>query len=301
MVKEKIVKVGCVNNQLFHLLGLTFMAINKVRHSVRGYRNPRTFSAAEIARSVEYSVMVCDEWQEECQKHTGIDDVFSGKDVLEAGPGPDVGNGLVMIARGACSYTAIDRFNLVPQTRSEFYEKLLEKLRKEPDYERALEAYRSFSSGTESALRYVWDTEFKLRDLRDQCYDLVVSRAAMEHFDDVAEFLQATRRKLRPGSWIVSLVDMKTHTRYLRDEDPMNILRYGDWTYRLLGYPGAPNRLRLGDYLDSLERAGFSSITWENDEIVDDDYLRSISPHLNRRYRDRDDLGTVGAWIIARA
>lgn len=300
MAEPKVMRPGRMNNVWLHWSGFLFMILNKIRHKLRGYKTPRPFSPDSIQQSVDYALLVCREWEEMLADYLGNEDPFKNQDIIEIGPGPDVGNGLVLIAKGAKTYTAVDKHNLIKQTDSVFYERLLDVLKEEPGYQHAREAYELFSEGRGAVLTYVHDPSFRLDSVRDQEYDLLVSRAAMEHFEDLPGFFRRIRSKMREGGAMISLIDFKTHTRYIRDVDPLNILRYSDRLYRWLGFTGIPNRLRMSDCMKLLEEFSFQDIRSEDYEIVTEDYVNAVRPGLAPKYRNYPDLKTVVAWLMAR-
>jgi hypothetical protein len=78
-----------------------------MRHRLVGYTTPRPFDDSNLERTRIYNEDVVDRWQ----VRGGI--VWTGKRVLELGPGPDLGTGEVILERGARSYLAADIFPLV--------------------------------------------------------------------------------------------------------------------------------------------------------------------------------------------
>jgi hypothetical protein len=111
-----------VSSRTDYWIGLLLGTVNVVRHRVVGYRRPRQFGADQIARSVDYVFEVVDRWQ------TRGDVDWTGKRVLELGPGPDLGTGAIILDRGAVSYQAIDAFDLVSTAPDEFYDALAARL-----------------------------------------------------------------------------------------------------------------------------------------------------------------------------
>jgi hypothetical protein len=281
-------------------LGALFMVANKIRHSVRGYATPRTFSPRRIEQSVAYSFHVCKEWEKVLSDYTRTERPFYGKDVLEVGPGPDLGNGLILLAKGARTYTAVDMYDLIRQTDERFYDRLLTELRSEPNYLQARVASQAFFSGQMSPLRYGYDPDFRLEDLQENGFDLFVSRATVEHFQDVPAFFQRIKYALRSGGMMASLIDIKTHTRYIRDVDPLNLLRYPDRAYHLLGYSGIPNRWRKRDYFGLLEELGCQEIRALDDEVACETYTQRLKRGVAGRFQDDPDLATLVFWLLAR-
>ena len=56
-------------------------------------------------------------------------------------------------------------------------------------------------------------------------------------------------------------VDLKTHSRWIRDKDPNNIYRYPKWLYNIFWFRGIPNRVRPFQYKEMFERFGWVDVT----------------------------------------
>jgi hypothetical protein len=85
--------------------------------------------------------------------------------------------------------------------------------------------------------------------------------------------------------------------RGVRERDPLNILRCSEPVYRgLLSFPGAPDRLRAGDYLEALRAAAFAEAWIGGGRTVS---RRYVEPSLVRRFRGRRDLNLVSFTLVA--
>jgi SAM-dependent methyltransferase len=91
--------------------------------------------------------------------------------------------------------------------------------------------------------------------------DLVFSQAAFEHFDDVVRTVQQLGVVCKPGAVIVAEIDLKTHSRWIRDKDPNNIYRFSNSIYRAFWFRGIPNRVRPYQYKEIFERYGWVDVT----------------------------------------
>jgi SAM-dependent methyltransferase len=238
---------------------------------VQGYRTPRRFRHDDYDRAFAHAFEVVDRWQERGR----IDP--TGRRVLEIGPGSDLGTGAVLLGRGAASYTAVDRFDLASSAPPEFY--------------------RRFGNVLPGALVFVSDRFPHLPRVTGP-FDLVVSNATLEHVDDVPALFVRLRELLVVGGRMVHHVDAKTHMRWFERVDPLNIYRYSDSVYRtLLDFPGAPNRLLAGDYLDAATSAGFRAEIVPGKEAPGS-YLAVTRPGLAPRFRPRDDLSALSFTLI---
>ncbi|HEX5043588.1 MAG TPA: methyltransferase domain-containing protein [Candidatus Polarisedimenticolaceae bacterium] len=251
--------------------GLVAGTANTLRHRLQGYRRPRRFPNDDYDRAFAHAFEVVDRWQERGR----IDP--TGRRVLEIGPGSDLGTGAVLLSRGAASYTAVDRFDLASSAPKEFY--------------------RRFGNALPEALVFVCDRFPDLPRITGP-FDLVVSNATLEHLEDVATLFVRLRQLLVGGGRMVHHVDAKTHMRWFERVDPLNIYRYSDTVYRtLLDFPGAPNRLLAGDYVDAARSAGFRAEVVPGQE-ASSAYLAATCPGLARRFRARHDLSLLSFTLI---
>jgi hypothetical protein len=125
----------------------------------------------------------------------------------------------------------------------------------------------------------------------------VFSQAAFEHFDDVERTVEQLSVVCRPGAQIVAEIDLKTHSRWVRDHDPNSIYRYSDSLYRALWFRGIPNRVRPYEYREIFEAHGWSNVVITPlERISDPRKLGSVS----RRFRDpRNELDLLSIVFCA--
>jgi hypothetical protein len=193
----------------------------------------------------------------------GVEDVIgsvAGCDVLEFGPGDTLSAGLAMLAAGASSYHALDRFV--------------------PDYSSAA-ARRWYG-----AVRDGWDAAFgdrpwppdldparfpdaygdRVGTLRDsvesvrptQRFDVVTSWQVGEHVLDIQLLADQTARLLRPSGVAIHRVDFGPHA-WERYDDPLLYLRFPSLVWRLMGSNrGLPNRFRHHEFLQAWTTAGLT-------------------------------------------
>jgi hypothetical protein len=256
------------SNAGWMVVGAGLGLANAVRHRLTGYRNPRPFGPGDIARNVQYSLDVVDGWRQHGLEPAGLH-------ILEFGPGHDLGTGFVLVALGAASYTAVDRFPLANRVDPAFYQALAERMHAEVD-------------ATMQRMQY-FVGERPSNVVPPGGFDAFVSNATLEHLDDVGSEFAWMASVGAPGARHVHLVDPQTHMRWVRSRDPWNILRYPAGFYRVaLGFPGAPNRMLPSDYVADASRAGIRLAVVGGLQI-DGERLRRVRPYLARDYRTRDD------------
>ena len=275
---------------MLHLLGLGLLAANKVRRAIRPYDRPRPWSARFIERSVDYVFEVIRNWDGGF-KQAGIDDWVRGRHVLELGPGPDLGTGLVLLAKGAASYVAVDRYPLLGATPDSFYDALLDRLSGEAEAWRAVEAYQVYRAGSKTSnLRYLLlgdgpdalpgDTEPR---------NLWLSQAALEHVPNPADLLGTLTAWCGADAIGLHHVDAATHTPWIREADPLNILRYRESVYRALRFPASPNRWRATKYVGTFTDLGWDLIATQPVHRLSERALKRIRQRLAPSFRSMTD------------
>ncbi|HUT60131.1 MAG TPA: class I SAM-dependent methyltransferase [Phycisphaerae bacterium] len=288
MVQTRIVEPVRRGNALWFWTGLAALVLNRIRRAFRPYDRPRDFSPSDVGRAVEYDLSVFGNWMQYLGEYLGAPTGVEGKAVLELGPGADLGAGLIALARGAERYVGVDAHDLARSAPMSFYDELLGRLAGEgrpgvdalrPEVIKALEQRGE-------RLRYVCRSDFDLAAADVGRADLIVSQAAFEHFDDPDRTIAQLGEVAAAGAVLLALVDLQTHSRFLRDRDPLNIYRYPDWLYRLLRFSGSPNRFRREQYVASLERAGWTNIRVMPLLSLGGEYVPHARPHLARRFRD---------------
>lgn len=93
---------------------------------------------------------------------------------------------------------------------------------------------------------------------------------------------------------MVAQVDLKTHSRWIREHDPNNSYRYPRWLYRLFWFQGAPNRVRPQEYVRALRRCGWTDIEITPLSQLGDRRIRSV----DTAFRDPSDQMNVLSIVL---
>lgn len=259
-----------VKDRVLHVAGFTLGITNALRHRLIGYRTPRPFSDRNQQRAVDYAHEVVQRWT-----RAGLEP--RGARVLELGPGPDLGTGAALLKAGAVSYTAVDAFPLARNVPTSFYEQ--------------------FAGFDHRRLEYIMD-RFPALPSVDGQFDAVVSNAAMEHFEDVRTLWVRLRQLVSPSGRMVHMVDASTHMRPFRTTDPLNIYRYSEASYRMMSFPGVPNRLLAEDYMTIGRETGWT-VDVRPRRVLSSSYITSVRNDLAARFRQRADLAWVSFVVTA--
>lgn len=229
---------------------------------------------------------------------------FAGKHVLEYGPGDVPGVALLFVAYGAASVTCIDRFSLVRDARlaADVLGRLYAALSR-PERERAARCFSVSGDPTTplapEPIRYVVRPGGLLGE--DAAMALVVSRAVLEHVNDLPATFRDMRRALAPDGVGLHLVDLKSHGLHRRN--PLDFLTWPDWLWTMMySCKGVPNRLRPGAYRHAARAAGLeiTSMTPTGRARAED--IAEVRPHLAAPFRGvpDDELGWSGFWLACR-
>jgi len=261
-----------IRTTFYYFCGLFFLLLAWAASKVRGYSTP-TENDSSVETSVSDVTRQFDWWT----KNIGSD-VWRGKRVLELCPGDSLGVGVLALKNGATSYTAFDMFKLEkPQNTSAVIGQ--DKLAGE-------------------GLAYVVDPNFRpSRELAGQKFDLIISNAAFEHFDNPEQTIRDIFDVAAEGCVTAHVIDFQTHTRWIRDHDPNNIYRYSRWLYRLFSFPGQPNRWRPGKLATAFSQAG-----WKDVRIMHQTNVDSSPYHLaglDAEFAKTSDMRILNCTMVA--
>lgn len=251
----------------YYFAGLGFLFLAKAKNVLRGYSTPKPFGFRQVELCVEYDLRVVDQWLSYLGRYLQADAKASlaGKNILELGPGSDLGAGIYLLAQGAAKYNALDVNRLATTAPDAFYEALFSKLEGASNtsgVEQLRHELTRAKTGAPSRLNYVVHRDFDIsKAFGENTIDIVFSQAAFEHFDDVNRTIAELTTVCRPGAVLVAEIDLRTHSRWIREKDPNNIYRYHPALYRLFWFWGIPNRFRPRDYVQALDRHGWTDIS----------------------------------------
>lgn len=277
------------------VLGLGFLGLAWGKNKLNGYTTPNGVATSDPEGQIAYLLDIFASLRRFMPP--GFD--LRGRDVLELSPGASRGNGVLFLALGARSYHAIDVFDLASGEDPGFYGRLLDRFPegRASDRERA----RAFAGA--SGLRefgYAVARDFDIPRLAGgRMFDLIVSCAAFEHYEDPASAIAAMTQVARPGCEAVHIIDLQTHSRWIREHDPNNIYRYPEALYRLFAFPGQPNRQRPADYVRDFESRGWSDVRFVPSRRIDPALREASLRGLAAPFAGRADMAILDGALTA--
>jgi len=227
---------------------------------------------------------------------------LSGKRVLEYGPGDILGVALLMYAHGAESVDCVDRFSLqnISQKNLDVYRIILDSLKGE-ERERAENAFRD-RGRPESGFN---QNTIKYSVRRDgvsgkgQEYDLIISRAVLEHVNNLERTFLDISNALKNGGTAIHKVDLKSHglDRY----QAFDFLTWPEMLYKLMyRYRGVPNRWRVNKYKELVKESGLRLVKLIPTGTLELDKLDLIRPKVAKPFRHipPEQLSWLGFWMV---
>jgi SAM-dependent methyltransferase len=209
-----------------------------------GSESGSTHRALAVEESVGYVEAVFADYM----TYGGLDHL--GGTAAEVGPGDNAGVGLLLRAAGCASVELIDRFRSYrsPEQQRRIYQALADRheVPGPPD-----------GGWDDSRLPgVVWRLgssaeEYFAQQARDggRRYDLIVSRAALEHLYDPLGALRSMAACLCPGGRMLHKIDFRDHGMFTPAHPELTFLRYPGPVYRQMTQrSGRPNRVLLHRY-----------------------------------------------------
>ncbi len=276
------------------------------------------FNANERAR---YAKEVFDDYF----NFSGISKNLSGKRVLEIGPGESLSVGILCLANGAKSVTAIDRFPslLNRKQQSEIYKALIqnEKNIETGQFLNLIDNDFKISADKMDYIPFVPLEELD-KTLAPGQFDIILSRAVLEHIYDLDLAFSSMNNLLAPGGVMIHEVDFRDHAIFTSyNLHPLTFLTFSKKIWKVATHwLGAPNRKLENYFRQLLNHYGFSykifkilavgsekkfhAESLELGKTHDDSQLKlveSIKPKLAAEYKSlsNEDLLTSGIFFTA--
>ena len=298
-------RIKTVKNEFFyHSIGVLFLFLSKMKTCLKGYSNPKPIPNDDFKGCADYDIAVVNHWLKTLNLYTNSKFSVDGKIVLEIGPGTDLGVGLYLISKGIKRYHAIDVNDLMINDFDPFYDYFVERIENSYpnlDLKELKKTISEIKIGISKKIDRVIKPDFDIESsFPKNSIDLVFSQATFEHFEKVSQAIGSMSMVVKSGGILVAEVDFQTHSRWIRNHDPLNIYRYSPSIYRMFKYDGMPNRVRPFEYKQYLENNGWRDIWITPLKTLDKTSLKTTIPNLHRTFRSENkEMGILTAMICA--
>lgn len=234
----------------------------------------------------------------------GVPAFLAEKTILEYGPGDLPGVAVLMVARGARKVYCVDRFRLVNLSpkNSQVVADLIDGSHG-PERDRLVSC---LANADDPAAGFAPDRiEYLVRPgglsgLRDEV-DLVISRAVLEHVDNLEATFADMTAALRPGALAIHQVDLRSHGLHL--SNPLDFLSWSPVLWRLMySEKGVPNRCRIDQYRSILRRLPVDLLELTPTKFATKEHVIAVRAALASTFRtlSDEDLAWLGFWLVMR-
>lgn len=228
-------------------------------------------------------------------------DFLCGKTILEYGPGDLPGVALLLIAKGAQKVYCVDRFPLV--STSEKNLNVIEALANSLNEEEKLRLYNCLVGFGTSRLTFNPNSiEYLIRPDGLSCMkneiDLVISRAVLEHVNDLEATFQDMSHAMRPTSIAIHQVDLRSHG--LHRSNPLDFLLYSPRLWNIMySHKGVPNRWRVNYYRSIISRLPLDVLKLAPTDFFDSKDVTDVLSRLPNIYENinKEELSWQGFWL----
>jgi hypothetical protein len=225
-----------------------------------------------------------------------------GKVILEYGPGDILGVALLMYAHGAERVCCVDRFPLsrLSSKNIDVYKHLLDSL-ENGERKRADNAFKERgdpASGFRADAIAYRITKDGLSGASKK-YDLIISRAVLEHVNDIKETMLDIQRSMKTGGVSIHQVDLRSHglDRYT----DFDFLTWPDTIYKLMySHKGFPNRWRVDKYREVAASANLRVRDLRPTGRLEQKQIDIVIPKLAKTFRrvTPEELSWTGFWMF---
>ena len=215
--------------------------------------------------------------------------LFDGKRVLELGPGDTRAVALLARLAGAASWDGFDAFDI--QSRDRRYV--------EDIYARILSRRGERRTSREILDGCKMHTSLEALASGGRRFDVVVSRAVLEHVRDLDALFATVARVAKDDAVLIHKVDLRGHGIEHRHE--LDFLRFSERAWRAMSsHVDLPNRVRAPAYLELAESVGLRTVWAKTTHVIERARAEAIRPELAPPFRamDAGDLMVLGLWLV---
>jgi SAM-dependent methyltransferase len=231
---------------------------------------------------------------------------FTGKTVMEIGPGNNALLPILCIAKGALKYFCVDKTPfLMKSIDARLYDDLMKTLSKE-EQRRAHLAFHLRNGQcflNHDVIPYIAPCNAESIQMPDCSIQIYLSTSVLEHVDDLESVFREMKRIVKPGGICCHQVDLRGHGSFRSDQ--LEILQYSPTVWRLMNSHriGRINRKRSVEYKRLFTKYGFRLIKFHVTSRSDPGRLEEIRHRFWREFRDLplDDLSILSFYCILQA
>ena len=187
------------------------------------------------------------------------------KRVLELGPGDNFGVALKFLIVGANKVTCLDKFysNRDEHQQYQIYKAIRDELSQEGkrSFDSIIKLNNHKFEFISDKFEYIYGKgiEQAIEIFPPVSFDMIVSRAVLEHIPALDAAFNAMDKLLRPGGYMIHNIDLRDHGIFTSvGLHPLTFLAIPEKIWKLMtGHSGKPNRMRIDYYKHQMEKFNY--------------------------------------------
>ncbi len=215
--------------------------------------------------------------------------IFERRRVLELGPGDTRAMALIAKSEDASAWEGFDAFDI--QSRDTRYTNKI--------YDAILTKRRETRSARDLLKGCMMHTSRAVFVGRGPRFDLVVSRAVLEHVGDLDALFADIASVVRDDAVLVHKIDLRSHG--IEHDHALDFLRFSDRTWHVMSsHIDLPNRARIAKYLELAERFGLRTVWARTTHVISEEDAERVRRELAPRFRAQSaaELAVLGLWLV---
>jgi hypothetical protein len=276
-------------------LGALYGRLKSLTRSILGrQRKPVSpVLALTMEQILERHTWICSLMRE----HLPDSHLWSGRKVCEAGAGDCISAASMLLGLGASHVTIVE--HEPPVTGSKQFEVLDNLCALGYPCDRAILNNKNQLNNSKCS----FITSYMENFAGSGDCSLVYSICVGEHVEDLAAFFRSCYDTLVDGGEMMHYIDLGGHGIFEDPVPPLEMHRYGRITYGAIFPPySRATRRFVSDYVKAASESGFHSISVKATRRADENYVKSILPHLKSHAlgTPQDELGVIEFILYAR-
>ncbi len=264
------------------------------------------FRFNSISDSLKYINQVFDDYLSFAE--ISVKDI-KGKNILELGPGDNFGVALKFLIAGANKIVCLDKFysNRDVSQQYQIYKAIRDELLPEEkiNFDNIVKLDSQAVEFISDKFEYIYGTgiENALNVLSPTFFDMIVSRAVLEHIPDLDATFDTMDKLLCTDGYMIHNVDLKDHGIFTsKGLHPLTFLSVSEKIWKLMtSYNGKPNRMRIDYYRRKMEELNYK-YRIKTIHITTLPVIEEIKPQLQSQFRKMlsEDLMPETIFLIAK-
>jgi len=257
-IVKKIIQLFMKNRVLSEIVvRFIIKKYTKINYLSKSGKHVKTPWVCDFKYNINTWINYIDEVYDDYLIHSNLNEAnLEGMKVLEIGPGENLGLALKLIANGVSKVVCVDKFNSLTDGNSQrkIYNHIINNLTEKQKTlsEQALKISNDDCIFNADHIEYNNCSVVDLVKKYENTFDLVISRAVLEHIHNIGDVLEATNKLLTNGGLAIHEVDFRDHgmfTMYGLHE--LAMYKIDDLTWeKMSSNIGAPNRKTVNYYIN---------------------------------------------------